>query len=99
METKMSASFIHIQSGAVAAASPSETIRPYALDAPVLGGAGEAVDVRLRWYAAYTCANHEKHVEYQLRARSVEHFLPVYESMRRWKDRRVKLEMPLFPGY
>jgi transcription termination/antitermination protein NusG len=23
----------------------------------------------------------------------------VYESMRRWKDRRVKLQLPLFPGY
>jgi transcription antitermination factor NusG len=29
----------------------------------------------------------------------VEHFLPVYESVRRWKDRRVTLELPLFPGY
>src|SRR5262249_5476913 len=31
--------------------------------------------------------------------RSVEHFLPQYESVRRWKDRRMKLQMPLFPGY
>ena len=51
------------------------------------------------WYAAYTSANHEKRVAQQLTWRSVEHFLPVYESVRRWKDRRVKLEMPLFPGY
>jgi len=52
-----------------------------------------------RWYAAYTSANHEKRVAEQLVVRSVEHFLPVYESVRRWKDRRVKLAMPLFPGY
>lgn len=52
-----------------------------------------------RWYAAYTRANHEKRVAEQLEVRSVEHFLPLYESMRRWKDRRVKLELPLFPGY
>lgn len=52
-----------------------------------------------RWYAAYTSANHEKRVALQLRQRSVEHFLPVYESLRQWKDRRVKLELPLFPGY
>lgn len=51
------------------------------------------------WYAAYICANHEKRVAAQLAERSVEHFLPLYESVRRWKDRRVKLEMPLFPGY
>src|SRR5215469_7320867 len=51
------------------------------------------------WYAAYTCANHEKRVAAELRARTVEYFLPLYSSMRRWKDRRVSLEMPLFPGY
>jgi transcription antitermination factor NusG len=52
-----------------------------------------------RWYAAYTSANHEKRVALQLVERSVEHFLPLYESVRRWKDRRMKLQMPLFPGY
>ena len=51
------------------------------------------------WYAAYTSANHEKKVAEQLGVREVEHFLPVYESLRRWKDRRVKLQLPLFPGY
>ena len=52
-----------------------------------------------RWYAAYTCAKHEKRVAAELGAREVEHFLPVYRSVRRWKDRRVQLELPLFPGY
>jgi transcription antitermination factor NusG len=52
-----------------------------------------------RWYAAYTCANHEKRVREQLEQRSVESFLPVYESVRRWKDRRMRLQLPLFPGY
>ena len=51
------------------------------------------------WYAAYTSANHEKRVAEQLARRSVEHFLPVYQVVRRWKDRRVKLQLPLFPGY
>ena len=51
------------------------------------------------WYAAYTCANHEKRVAAELLARGFTHFLPLYSSMRRWKDRRVSLEMPLFPGY
>jgi transcription antitermination factor NusG len=51
------------------------------------------------WYAAYTCANHEKGVAQQLERRSVECFLPLYESVRRWKDRRVRLRLPLFPGY
>jgi transcription antitermination factor NusG len=53
----------------------------------------------LHWYAAYTCANHEKRVASEIEARGVEHCLPVYSSVRRWKDRRVTLELPLFPGY
>jgi transcription termination/antitermination protein NusG len=52
-----------------------------------------------RWYAAYTSANHEKRVAEQLRAQEVEQFLPLYSSARRWKDRRVTLQLPLFPGY
>lgn len=55
--------------------------------------------VQPHWYAAYTCANHEKRVAGELDARSVEHFLPLYGSVRRWKDRRVQLDLPLFPGY
>jgi transcription antitermination factor NusG len=52
-----------------------------------------------RWYAAQTCANHEKRVLEQLEHRAVEAYLPRYASVRRWKDRRVRLELPLFPGY
>jgi transcription antitermination factor NusG len=51
------------------------------------------------WYAAYTAANHEKKIAAELDRRSVECFLPLYSSLRRWKDRRVQLAMPLFPGY
>jgi transcription antitermination factor NusG len=52
-----------------------------------------------RWYAVYTSANHEKRVAEQMAQRSVDHFLPLYASLRRWKDRRVQLDLPLFPGY
>lgn len=51
------------------------------------------------WYAAYTSANHEKRVAEQLTRKEVENFLPLYEALHRWKDRRVRLQMPLFPGY
>lgn len=51
------------------------------------------------WYAAYTSANHEKRVAEQLGLRSIENFLPVYKSLSRWKDRKVWLQRPLFPGY
>src|SRR5260370_26582692 len=51
------------------------------------------------WYAAYTRAQHEKSVAAELGLRYVEHFLRLYSSVRRWKDRRVSLDLPLFPGY
>ncbi len=49
------------------------------------------------WYAAYTLANHEKRVTQQLEERCIQSFLPTYQSVRRWKDRRKLLEFPLFP--
>ena len=55
--------------------------------------------LQLCWYAAYTWANHEKRVRDQLEQRSVESFLPLYVTSRRWKDRSMRLQMPLFPGY
>lgn len=54
---------------------------------------------RARWYAAYVCSRHEKQVARQLEERRVSCFLPVYRSVRRWKDRRKELELVLFPGY
>jgi len=68
-------------------------------EAGIHGLASSAECCVARWYAAYTRANHERRVAEQLGTRSVEHFLPLYTSVRQWKDRRVKLEMPLFPGY
>jgi transcription antitermination factor NusG len=52
-----------------------------------------------KWYALFVRSNQEKRVAEALRGREVEHFLPCYYSVRQWKDRRVKLEIPLFPGY
>jgi len=51
------------------------------------------------WYVAQTCARHEKRVAEQFEVRGIEHFLPLYETVSRWKDRRVRLQLPLFPGY
>ncbi len=51
------------------------------------------------WYALYTCPRHEKHVARQIEQRHISCFLPLYRSVRRWKDRRKELELALFPGY
>jgi len=51
------------------------------------------------WCAVYTRHQHEKAVSEMLQAKGLEVFLPVYESMRRWKDRKKLLSLPLFPSY
>jgi transcription antitermination factor NusG len=42
---------------------------------------------------------HEKTVAEMLSAKGFEVFLPLYESIRRWKDRSKMLTLPLFPCY
>ncbi len=51
------------------------------------------------WCVLYTRHQHEKAVAEMLSAKSFEVFLPLYESIRRWKDRTKMLTLPLFPGY
>lgn len=54
---------------------------------------------RSHWYAAHTYAHHEKKVLARLAEKSVDAYLPQYSSLRRWRDRSIRLELPLFPGY
>jgi len=54
---------------------------------------------RVCWYALYTFPRHEKRVAEQIEKREISCFLPLYRSVRRWKDRRKELELALFPGY
>src|SRR5687768_10703547 len=52
-----------------------------------------------RWYALKTRSRHEKRVRDQLVQRDIDTFLPVCDEWRQWKDRKKKVELPLFPGY
>jgi transcription antitermination factor NusG len=61
---------------------------------PMPGDFGES-----HWFAAYTSPRHEKHVSQQMQRRGIQNYLPLYKSIRRWKDRRKELELPIFPGY
>jgi transcription antitermination factor NusG len=56
-------------------------------------------DSILPWWALYTRHQHEKTVAEMLESKECDVFLPLYESVRRWKDRRKVLSLPLFPGY
>ncbi len=63
----------------------------------------DSLDARMpnapAWWALYTRHQHEKVVAEMLSAKDFEVFLPLYESIRRWKDRRKILSLPLFPCY
>lgn len=52
-----------------------------------------------RWYAVYTYPRHEKSVLEHFESKSLESFLPTVITESRWKDRRVRLQTPIFPGY
>jgi len=70
-------------------------MREQEIPIPARGDSG----VEANWYALYTCPRHEKRVAEQIQQRRISCFLPLYRSVRRWKDRRKELELALFPGY
>ena len=51
------------------------------------------------WYAIWTRSRHEQVVREQLDRKRVEAFLPTITRWSRWKDRKKKIDWPLFPGY
>jgi len=51
------------------------------------------------WYALYTKHQHEKTVAQRLEREGRETFLPLYQTVHRWRDRNKQLWLPLFPSY
>ncbi|HEX2344751.1 MAG TPA: UpxY family transcription antiterminator [Vicinamibacterales bacterium] len=51
------------------------------------------------WFAIWTRSRHEQTVREELKLRGVEAFLPTITKWSRWKDRKKKIDWPLFPGY
>ncbi len=51
------------------------------------------------WFALRTAPRHEKKVHERLTNQGLESFLPLCERLSRWKDRRMRITAPLFPGY
>ena len=51
------------------------------------------------WYAVRTRSRHEQVVREQLERKGLEAFLPTVTRWSRWKDRKKKIDWPLFPGY
>jgi transcription antitermination factor NusG len=53
----------------------------------------------MHWLAVYTQPRHERTVRDHLEAKAIEVFLPIAVERSQWRDRRVTLEVPAFPGY
>lgn len=51
------------------------------------------------WFAVWTRSRHEKAVEENLSRKAIEVFLPTITRWSRWKDRKKRIDWPLFPGY
>lgn len=51
------------------------------------------------WFAVWTRSRHEQVVREQIQEKGIEAFLPTVTKWSRWKDRRKKVDWPLFPGY
>jgi len=52
-----------------------------------------------QWFAIWTRSRHEQVVREQLAQRHIEAFLPTVARWSRWKDRKKRIDWPLFPGY
>jgi len=52
-----------------------------------------------RWFAIWTRSRHEQVVRDQLEQKHIDAFLPTITRWSRWKDRKKKIDWPLFPGY
>lgn len=53
----------------------------------------------LPWYGIRTRSNQEKVAAAGLHGKGFLEYLPLYRTRRRWSDRIVEMEKPLFPGY
>jgi transcription antitermination factor NusG len=51
------------------------------------------------WFAIWTRSRHEQVVREQLERKKIDAFLPTVTRWSRWKDRKKKIDWPLFPGY
>ena len=59
----------------------------------------ERDQAQAQWFAVWTRSRHEQVVRDQLERKQFEAFLPTITKWSRWKDRKKKIDWPLFPGY
>jgi transcription termination/antitermination protein NusG len=77
--------------------NPARTLPPVTRSGPTSTHPAAAPDVG--WFAVWTRSRHEAGVFRQLDEKGLEAFLPTVPRWSRWKDRRKRIDWPLFPGY
>jgi transcription antitermination factor NusG len=65
----------------------------------IVPDAASATAPDLQWFALWTRSRHEQVVREQLQQKHFDVFLPTVTKWSRWKDRKKKIDWPLFPGY
>lgn len=70
-----------------------------AAQGPFAGGTARLGPEQAAWFAVWTRSRHEALVRQQLAGKGIEAFLPTITRWSRWKDRKKRVDWPLFPGY
>ena len=52
-----------------------------------------------QWFAVQTKPRYEKKIHMTLKRAGIDTFLPLTREVHRWSDRRMTVDLPLFPGY
>jgi transcription antitermination factor NusG len=66
---------------------------------PISHPIDNCIDDSRAWYVLYTRHQHEKTVVQILTSKGFEILLPLYSTVRQWKDRTKLISLPLFPCY
>jgi transcription antitermination factor NusG len=59
----------------------------------------DCINTSSHWFALQIKPKNEKKVEALLKQKNYECFTPMYRLKRKWSDRTVEGDSPLFPGY
>jgi transcription antitermination factor NusG len=51
------------------------------------------------WYVVYTMPHHEKKIYAQLQKEGINAYLPLQTTLKQWRDRKKKVNEPLFRSY
>src|SRR5262245_5569889 len=57
------------------------------------------MDTAQPWFALQTRPRNEKKVDYLLRQKGYDCLTPTYRLRRKWSDRTIEVELPLYPRY